>query len=301
MPEPPARISASNQNYVEIAGKALAIVIVLLPAIGALVRFVALLPGKEVSPRLQVALAAPLAELAGTGLAGILPMVPYVAVYLLVRSYGPWIRATLSARTRRGRSRRLLARGHEASQSPRDELSTSHISVANIVRLSPVLLLAAGLLLFLPEFEVQLFASTTSLLTCLLCVRLIKRESPPFSKVWPPLILLLLLSGVVTGLYGVAPIPSADYRYAHDEHRTNPENGFYFQIGNDSTFLYLVDCRQGRGRLLAVRSDRVAMITFQDSRETRPRGASLWRVLHGPPLTPPGLRPCLSYDGPPTR
>jgi hypothetical protein len=93
-----AVVAQREQSFLEVAGKTLALVTLLLPANGVLIRFVAFLPAKEISSPLQIALAAPLTELAAAGALGLLPAIGYVFLYWFARRSAPSIRAIYEAR-----------------------------------------------------------------------------------------------------------------------------------------------------------------------------------------------------------
>ena len=271
MPDPSATEQEQERLDWSALGQLVGVVVVLLPAVGAVSRFVAFTAEPTIRYPLRVAAAAPLPTLAGTGLSLLLPVgLMYVAVLILSRRS-----------LRRGRERRRKRQLELYRESGAIELALA--SVPKWVRLALVVSLVAVLaaaavslvflaILFLPAFPVGLFALALATAT-LLMTRLIVRRAGRLSlgTGWP-ILLVVFVYALASGGSAVE-LTHADYRF---DSRVPLADGPHLHLGNDGSHVFLWSC--DRRQTVVVHGDDVLLEEFLP-RADAPTHPSLWDIV----------------------
>jgi hypothetical protein len=275
LPSPPD--STRGVTTVHLAGQALTLAALLLPAVGVGVRWIAFLLDPLDVPALRVAVAAPLPQLVGTGLVALLwysipTAIAFLPIMVLFGS-GPKLDRIIELyRTWERRAPRWLG----------------------FVLLAVVLLA----LLFIRGWPlVVIGAATTAVVAGRTTVWFHRREKPNFGQVWPLVILVLTGSAVSSAFMGLVPGVNGGW--------TTLEGGaprWYYELGRTTYTVFIRTCAEPNPELMAVQSTDVTRIVFPNEKlriSERPR---LWDVLLDRPRRPLGLRYACPVDpeSPPT-
>jgi hypothetical protein len=240
-------------DRVTLAGQSIAVVVVLLPAVGAFVRYFALMADDNVSHRMRVALARPVPALAAMGVVAVMPAAVLFG-YLLAaeRWLNPYLRRRRAAKT------------------PGRKATIGAVLLMVFTFLLAAVLLATG------PFPMFPIAVVLSLVAILISHRL--RHLP--ANIWTrwPCLIPLLASSIVIGVGnggGIGYSPS-EYVFAT---KTQIPNGIYIDLGEADGVRYLRSCVDGDERVRVVRVADVLSETM--AKAARPPESSLWSIIRG--------------------
>jgi len=290
--EPELRATAA----MELAGKLLTVAAVLLPLFGVAARTVAMLStGLAVVP---VAAAASISELTLSGLT------PAIVLGLTVLATS---RRASSIRSRQARDRERVREAQEAAKTSDDPfavgamlgfliakgLDESLDRIAIWAGRAISILLAIGLLVFLPGFPISIGFVVVQFAVLEwskgIAQRYIKR--PPSSdasdrrrpekraSIYPfvtPLVLSLLLASTWAGFAGFGVgVVTATYEFKPD---SGLRDGEYIRLAETDSQLYVMPCA-GDPRTIVIPSDQVMLADLASG--VGPTAPSLWAVLRG--------------------
>lgn len=251
-------------------GQLVGVIVVLLPALGAVSRFVAFTAEPTIRYPLRVAAAAPLPVLTATGLSLLLPIAfGYVVVLGLARS----------RRRERERRRRQLALYVEPAWFERVLLGlprwARRPAVYVIVGGAITAVAILGLLpvIFFPAFPLILISYAAGM-TCAIVSRAIERRTGSrlrVSTAWPILLVLLVYTLSVGG--SAVELPHARYEFSPE---VPLPAGPYLHLGDDGSRFFLWSC--DRRETVVVRAEHVLLEEFLHRAET-PTHPSLWDVV----------------------
>jgi hypothetical protein len=108
-----------------------------------------------------------------------------------------------------------------------------------------------------------------------------------FGRVWPALVLLLVVASLVAGLRGQVPgLLKGHYVFSGSQ----PASGEYFELGHTSDRIFLKSCLPQGPREIAVAPEEIELVEFHPYKPANP--SLLDAILHHVDVSPGIKYPC---------
>lgn len=255
----------------ETVGKALALLAVLLPALGVLTRVIAFWPDHDIGAPLTMAIAISITELSMVGATSLgrtfLVLLPMLLLWPI--------------RVRMNRTLRSDDVSTELRRLRRATLPRLILWVPAWVLDALLIASLLTLVVVMPGFPASLVAGVIIAVTLWSQDRLRKKDQPSIWQLGPVVVLITFLVGVGSGLSGSIPgIVRADYRFSPTGTSRPVSDGTFAQLGSVGSVVYLKPCdKSPLHGVVAVKADSIEVITIPPRQSSRAAGASLWDIL----------------------
>jgi hypothetical protein len=257
-----------HDGLLPLAGQLLAVATAALPALGAVVRAIAFAVGNPAVADAS-AVAAPLSELALVGAYCVAFVAPLAVVVAALRHYGPLVESLLS--------RLVVGRADRATERRTLWRALTAIAAGVIVVLA--------ILAVVPGFPGTTLAFLAAFGLGSWCADRLDRDELVFSRAWPALLVVLLVTSTGLGLAGIVPGVSVVHVVFADD--LPVDEGNFILVGESDEFVHLVPC-DGPATTVRVRADGIEVVAGHGAAAAPFRSA--WQALADRDVPDLGIR-----------